>query len=109
MATGRTRYGDDLLRVPALHADGQRRSIALTVSLLSDSAGAVAGIAAVVRDETARWAEEQRLRRGGRQAPSGPRGRRPMGSTTSGPESPCHCSPARLTRRRGSAWRPTSR
>ena len=63
MATGQTRYGDDLLRVPALHADGGRRSIAFTVSLLEDTTGAVAGIAAVVRDETARWAEEQELRR----------------------------------------------
>lgn len=63
MATGQTRYGDDLLRVPSLHADGQRRSIAFTVSLLKDDASAVLGIAAVVRDETERWAEEQQLRR----------------------------------------------
>lgn len=63
MASGHTRYGDDVLRVPALHADGQRRSIAFTVSLLHDRDGAVVGIAAVVRDETARWAEEQELRR----------------------------------------------
>lgn len=63
MASGETRYGDDLLRVPSLHADGQRRSIAFTVSLLKNSDGAVTGIAAVVRDETKRWAEEQELRR----------------------------------------------
>lgn len=63
MATGQTRYGDQLLRVPSLHADGERRSIAFTVTLLKDQAGAVTGIAAVVRDETQRWAEEQDLRR----------------------------------------------
>ena len=63
METGETRYGDDLLRVPALHADGQRRSIAFTMSLLHDSRGAMLGVAAVVRDETQRWAEEQELRR----------------------------------------------
>lgn len=63
METGETRYGDDLLRVPALHADGQRRSIAFTVSMLKDPSGAMLGIAAVVRDETERWAEEQELRR----------------------------------------------
>jgi PAS domain S-box-containing protein len=62
MATGDTKYGTDLLRVPSLHADGQRRSIAFTVTLLTDD-GAVAGIAAVVRDETERWKEEQDLRR----------------------------------------------
>lgn len=63
MASGETKYGDDLLRVPSLHADGQRRSIAFTVTLLKDPAGEVTGIAAVVRDETERWAEERELRR----------------------------------------------
>lgn len=63
MASGETKYGDDLLRVPSLHADGQRRSIAFTVTLLKDPAGQVTGIAAVVRDETERWAEERELRR----------------------------------------------
>ena len=62
MATGETRYGNDLLRVPALHRDGSRRSIAFTVALLTDVDGAVGGIVAVVRDETARRAEEQELR-----------------------------------------------
>jgi PAS domain S-box-containing protein len=63
MATGLTKYGDDLLRVPSLHADGERRSIAFTVTLLTDDTGAVTGIAAVIRDETDRWREEQELRR----------------------------------------------
>ena len=63
MATGDTKYGADLLRVPSLHADGQRRSIAFTVTLLTDDDGTIAGIAAVVRDETERWKEEQDLRR----------------------------------------------
>ncbi len=39
MATGTTKYGSDLLRVPSLHADGQRRSIAFTVTLLKDRRG----------------------------------------------------------------------
>ena len=49
----------------ALHLLGQteRRSIAFTVTLLTDAAGAVTGIAAAVRDETQRWSEEQELRR----------------------------------------------
>jgi PAS domain S-box-containing protein len=63
MATGETKYGTELLRVPALHADGERHSIAFTVTLLTEADGSVSGIAAVVRDETARWQEEQELRR----------------------------------------------
>jgi PAS domain S-box-containing protein len=62
MASGQTRYGTELLTVPANHADGERRSIAFTVSLLADADGAVTGIAAVVRDETRRWAEDRALR-----------------------------------------------
>jgi PAS domain S-box-containing protein len=63
MRTGVTRYGADVLRVPAVRKGGEPISIAFTVALLRDAAGHVSGIAAVVRDETARWAEEQGLRR----------------------------------------------
>jgi PAS domain S-box-containing protein len=69
MSTGVTKYGSDLLRVPSLHSDGQRRSIAFTVTLLRDAGGSVTGIAAVVRDETERWNQEQELRRLARSAP----------------------------------------
>ncbi len=62
MATGETRYANDLLQVPCLHADGERRSIAFTVTLLTNDDGKVTGIAAVVRDETERRAEERALR-----------------------------------------------
>jgi PAS domain S-box-containing protein len=62
MASGETRYGDQLLRVPSLHPDGQRRSIAFTVTLLKDADGAVTAIAAIIRDETQRWQEERDLR-----------------------------------------------
>ena len=72
MATGDTKYGSDLLRVPSLHSDGERHSIAFTVTLLKDADGAVAGIAAVVRDETQRWTEEQDLRRRLRAAEDAP-------------------------------------
>ncbi len=63
MATGETDYGDKLLRVPSLHPDGQRHSIAFTVTLLKDADGAVTAIAAIIRDETERWQEERDLRR----------------------------------------------
>jgi PAS domain S-box-containing protein len=63
MRTGVTRYGTETLRVPAMRQDGTRISIAFTVALLKDPDGRVTGIAAVMRDETARWAEEQALRK----------------------------------------------
>jgi PAS domain S-box-containing protein len=62
MQTGQTRYGTQVLRVPALRKDGQRLSIAFTVALLHTSDGSLTGIAAIVRDDTARWQEEQAMR-----------------------------------------------
>ncbi len=63
METGETRYGTQVLRVPALHKDGHTLSIAFTVGLLRTADGTVTGIVAVVRDETSRWNEERALRR----------------------------------------------
>lgn len=62
METGQTRYGNDLLRVPALHKEGKPLSIAFTVAMLYDADNKVTAIAAVVRDETARWSEERGMR-----------------------------------------------
>ncbi|NGZ84530.1 PAS domain-containing protein [Duganella aceris] len=62
MATGETRYGSDVLRVPALHKDGRTLSIAFTVAMLYDDARKVTAIVAMVRDETVRWADERQLR-----------------------------------------------
>ena len=62
MRTGSTRYGTQVLRVPALHKDGHRVSIAFTVALLFKPSGSVKSIAAIVRDETERWQEERALR-----------------------------------------------
>lgn len=62
MATGETRYGEQLLEVPALHRDGHRLSIAFTVTLLRRPGRHVpTGIAAVVRDVTRQWSERRRL------------------------------------------------
>ena len=63
MATGETRYGTSLLRVPAVHKDGHTISIAFTVSMIKGADGRVQAIAAVMRDETARFAEERALRK----------------------------------------------
>ena len=62
MATAVTKYGADVLRVPALHKDGRTLSIAFTVSMLFSDDQKVTGIAAIVRDETARFTEERKLR-----------------------------------------------
>ncbi|MFI5446401.1 PAS domain-containing protein [Polaromonas sp. UC242_47] len=63
MATGKTRYGNDVLRVPAVHKDGHGLSIAFTVALLHAPDGQVSAIVAVIRDETSRFAEERGLRK----------------------------------------------
>jgi PAS domain S-box-containing protein len=75
--SGTTRYGTTLLEVPALHRDGEPRSIAFTVTVLTDPSGRVERMVAVVRDDTARWQERRRLLaelealREGRSAPDG--------------------------------------
>ena len=63
MQTGQTRYGNDLLRVPAVHKDSRPLSIAFTVALLYSDTHALTGIAAVIRDDTARFNEERSLRK----------------------------------------------
>jgi PAS domain S-box-containing protein len=62
VASGVTRYGTTLLRVPALHKDGRTLSIAFTVALLSGAQGQVEGVAAVIRDETQRFNDDKALR-----------------------------------------------
>jgi len=63
MATGKTKYGHDVLRVPAAHKDGRSLSIAFTVALLHSPDQKVSSIVAVIRDETNRFAEERGLRK----------------------------------------------
>jgi PAS domain S-box-containing protein len=62
METGTTRYGSQLLKVPANHKDGRTLSIAFTVAMLFDENHKVTGVAAVIRDETARWLEDRELK-----------------------------------------------
>jgi hypothetical protein len=63
MQTGQTKYGHDVLKVPAVHKDGHALSIAFTVALLHSADQKVSAIVAVIRDETARFAEERDLRK----------------------------------------------
>lgn len=62
MQSGETRYGTDVLRVPALRKDGRPLSIAFTVGMLKRADGAVESIVAIMRDDTARWDEERALK-----------------------------------------------
>jgi len=63
MATGTSRYGHDLLRVPATHKDGSAMSIAFTVAMLFTPDRKVSSIIAVIRDETVRFNDERTLRK----------------------------------------------
>ncbi|CAO3426267.1 PAS domain-containing protein [Azospirillum endophyticum] len=64
MRTGVSRYGSgDLLSVPATRKDGTRISVEFTIVPLKDEEGAMLGMAAVMRDVTARFDELKTLRR----------------------------------------------
>ena len=59
-----SRYAEGaLLAVPALHKDGRQLSVEFTIQPFRDASGAMLGIAAVMRDATARFEEVRALRR----------------------------------------------
>jgi PAS domain S-box-containing protein len=64
MRTGQSRYGDgQILSVPAVRKDGTRVSVEFTIVPFTDNAGRMIGIAAIMRDATARFEELRALRR----------------------------------------------
>ena len=64
MQTGQSRYGDgQILSVPAVRKDGTRVSVEFTIVPFADDAGKMIGIAAIMRDVTARFEELRALRR----------------------------------------------
>ena len=63
MASGITKYGHDVLRVPAVNKQGASLSIAFSVALLHDADGKVSAIAAVIRDETSRFNDDRALKK----------------------------------------------
>ena len=64
MRSGNTRYGaGEILAVPGMRKDGQRISIEFTILPFRDEAGRMTGIAAILRDVTARFEEMRALRR----------------------------------------------
>ena len=61
MDTGKTRYGNELLKVPALKKDGIRISVEFTILLVWNHRNEILGSAAIMRDVTERWQQEKEL------------------------------------------------
>ena len=81
MATGVTRYGQELLAVPSIRKDGTRISLEFSIALVRDDRGEVLGATAILRDVTARWQRDKALRARLAEAES-------RASAQSGPEHP---------------------
>lgn len=62
MSTGVTKYGRDVLAVPAMRKDGKRISIEFNIAIVRSPAGEILGAAATVQDVTARWEKDKNLR-----------------------------------------------
>lgn len=62
MASGNTKYAQDLLAVPALRRDGSRISVEFTIILIRGEQGEILGSGAIIREVTARWQREKAMR-----------------------------------------------
>jgi PAS domain S-box-containing protein len=62
MDTGESRYGNELLKVPAIHKDGKRISVEFTIILIRGHRNEILGSAAIIRDITERWQHEKELK-----------------------------------------------
>jgi len=62
MASGETKYGSDMLSVPALHKSGKRCFSDFSIVMIKDDNGQLLGIASIMRDTTAQKAKEKELR-----------------------------------------------
>lgn len=64
MAGGDSRYSHgDILAVPGIKKDGKAISIEFTIAPLTDGAGLLTGMVAIIRDVTAKFEEMRALRR----------------------------------------------
>jgi PAS domain S-box-containing protein len=63
MARGTTRYAGRVLAVPAVRKDGSSLSVEFTVTLVHEPSGELFGPAAIIRDVTARWEEDRKLKK----------------------------------------------
>ncbi len=62
MASGSSRYSTNLLSAPALHRNGTRLSTEFSMVMVKDETGAMLGVAAIIRDVSARWQREKELK-----------------------------------------------
>jgi PAS domain S-box-containing protein len=62
MESGSSHYSVDLLSAPAQRKDGSRISTEFSMVLVKDAGGKVLGVAAIIRDVTARWQREKDLK-----------------------------------------------
>ena len=63
MKTGHTRYGRDILAVPASRKDGAPLSIEFTIQLVHDDEGRIMGASAIIRDVTDRWTRDRDMKK----------------------------------------------
>jgi len=62
MESGESRYSTDMLSAPALRKDGTRISTEFSMVMVKDNDGKMLGVAAIIRDVTARWQRERELK-----------------------------------------------
>jgi PAS domain S-box-containing protein len=63
MKTGETRYGKELLKVPAMRKDGRTISVEFTILLVRNRQNEIIGAASIIRDVTERWKQEKELKK----------------------------------------------
>ncbi len=63
MKTGETRYGKELLKVPAIRKDGRIISVEFTILLVRNRQNEIIGTASIIRDVTERWNQEKELKK----------------------------------------------
>lgn len=62
MQSGESHYSVDLLSAPALRKDGTRLSTEFSMVMVKDDRGRMVGVAAIIRDVSARWQREKELK-----------------------------------------------
>lgn len=62
MQSGTSRYSTDLLTAPALQKSDARISTEFSMVMVKDEAGEMLGVAAIIRDVSARWQREKELK-----------------------------------------------